>query len=499
MSRHKKDTAGKQEKAVPPSETALRRLRLGPLGGLATSVRVYQDGRVPMARGDWAYVTSQGEIYLNPRREASVSEWEYVLAHCMLHLGLGHFQPERMEDPLWVRACDLMVTRFLRDSRIGKPPPEFGGELPVPAKSEEQALEQLRGSLRGADAERFSTMTRGRPDMVWTGESRVDYEERLAQSLQASLRDAVREAAGLPPVKDQPLWTDGYTCREARDWFVSSYPLLGAVAADFRLVSDCAAVRRLGVRIAAVCPQLKEIYIDPGASLCLEEWKFVLAHEFLHAALCHAQRCEEREPLLWNAACDYVINDWLVEMGIGTMPEGALFEPRFHGLTAEAVYDQLWEDARYYRGQATGDLVYGDEGWWDGLEGQATDAFYRSALQRGLAYHQCCGRGSLPSGLVGHQPAPDPVGRGTGQVVRRDLPAPGAAAVLRPAEPPAELHTGHPPPRLAGRGSSNGAAHFWGGVGHLQLHGPGPAGGGSGLHCQLQPGQGCPPRAGGVL
>src|SRR5699024_10245695 len=235
---------------------------------------------------------SQGEIYLNPRREASVSEWEYVLAHCMLHLGLGHFRPEQMEDPLWVRACDLVVTRFLRDGRIGTPPPEFGGDLPVPAKSEEQTLEQLRGSPRGADAERFSTMTRGRPDMVWIGESRVDYEERLAQSLQASLRDAVREAAGLPPVKDQPLWTDGYACREARDWFVSSYPLLGAVAADFRLVSDRAAVRRLGVQIAAVCPQLKEIYIDPGASLRLEEWKFVLAHEFLHAALCHAQRCE---------------------------------------------------------------------------------------------------------------------------------------------------------------------------------------------------------------
>ena len=68
--------------------------------------------------------------------------------------------------------------------------------------------------------------------MVWTGESRVDYEERLAHSLQASMRDAVREAAGLPPVKDQPLWTDGYACREARDWFVSSYPLLGAVAAE---------------------------------------------------------------------------------------------------------------------------------------------------------------------------------------------------------------------------------------------------------------------------
>ena len=199
MSRHKKGPAEKKKKAVPSSETALRRLRQGPLGGLAASVRVYQDGRVPMAREDWAYVTSQGSIYLNPNREASVSEWEYVLAHCMLHLGLGHFQPERMEDPLWVSACDLVVTRFLRDGRIGKPPPEFSGELPVPAKSEEQALEQLRGAPSGADTERFSTMTRGRPDMVWTGESRVDYEERLAQSLQASMRDAVREAAGLPP------------------------------------------------------------------------------------------------------------------------------------------------------------------------------------------------------------------------------------------------------------------------------------------------------------
>ena len=109
MSRHRKGPAGKQKKADPPSETALRRLRQGPLGGLATSVRVYQDGRVPMARGDWAYVTSQGEIYLNPRREASVSEWEYVLAHCMLHLDLqaalplGHIPhplPQTLKDQI---------------------------------------------------------------------------------------------------------------------------------------------------------------------------------------------------------------------------------------------------------------------------------------------------------------------------------------------------------------------------------------------------------------
>ncbi len=53
--------------------------------------------------------------------------------------------------------------------------------------------------------------------------------------------------------------------------------------------------RRLNVEIAAVSPQMKEIYINPIARLTQEEWKFVLAHEFLHAALRHDARCEDRE------------------------------------------------------------------------------------------------------------------------------------------------------------------------------------------------------------
>ena len=400
MRKKQKGTSAKKDKQPLPHERALRKLHQGPLGGLAGCVGVHRDDRYPMARGDWAYVTSQGAIYLNPRREASVPEWEYVLAHCMLHLGLGHLREDRLRDPLWGRACDLAVTRFLQDCRIGTPPVEFTGELPLSVKGEEQLWEQLRAMPELAGTDRFSTMTCGRPDMIWRGKSWTDYEERFALSLQQSIRDAVREAAGLEPLEDDPLWPGGNLCREAREWFISSYPLLGAVAADFRLVSDRAAVRRLGVQIAAVHPQLKEIYVNPDASLSLEEWKFVLAHEFLHAALCHVPRCEERDPLLWNVACDYVINDWLSEMEVGQMPEGVLFDPQFHGMTAEAVYDLLWEDVRYYRGRAIDDLIYGDGSWWDTLEGGHTDAFYRSALQRGLAYHQGGGRGSLPEGLV---------------------------------------------------------------------------------------------------
>ena len=400
MRKHQKGAPAKKDKQPLPHERALRKLYQGPLGGLARCVGVHRDNRYPMARGDWAYVTSQGAICLNPRREASVPEWEYVLAHCMLHLGLGHLREDRLGDPLWGTACDLAVTRFLQDCRIGTPPVEFTGELPLSAKGEEQLWEQLRAMPELAGTDRFSTMTCGRPDMVWRGKGWTDYEEQFALSLQQSIRDAVREAAGLEPLEDDPLWPGGNLCREAREWFISSYPLLGAVAADFRLVSDRAAVRRLGVQIAAVHPQLKEIYVNPDAPLSLEEWKFVLAHEFLHAALCHVPRCEERDPLLWNVACDYVINDWLSEMEVGQMPEGVLFDQQFHGMTAEAVYDLLWEDVRYYRGRAIDDLIDGDGSWWDTLEGGQTDAFYRSALQRGVAYHQGGGRGFLPKGLV---------------------------------------------------------------------------------------------------
>ena len=81
-----------------------------------------------------------------------------------------------------------------------------------------------------------------------------------------------------------------------------------------------------------------------------EEWKFVLAHEYLHAGLDHAGRCQGRDRFLWNVACDYVINDWLTEMGIGHMPEvGVLYDRELHGLSAEAIYDVILEKARKYK------------------------------------------------------------------------------------------------------------------------------------------------------
>lgn len=56
------------------------------------------------------------------------------------------------------------------------------------------------------------------------------------------------------------------------------------------------------------------IYANPTCGYTQEEWKFVLAHEYLHAGLEHDKRSQGREAYLWNIACDFVINDWLREM-----------------------------------------------------------------------------------------------------------------------------------------------------------------------------------------
>ena len=206
----------------------------------------------------------------------------------------------------------------------------------------------------------------------------------------------------------------------AKEWFVSSYPLLGALAAGFRLVDDVETVRRMHIPVAAVDPHMQEIYINSSCRLSLEEWKFVLAHEYLHAALRHDVRRDERDPILWNVACDYVVNRWLVEMNVGQMPEGLLYDEQFTGLSAESVYDILCENMKYYQSLDPKDIIYSENDWWAAQNGAEIDAYYRSAIQRGLEYHQSNGRGHLPGDFIEevYQQTADPMGRRACPLVR---------------------------------------------------------------------------------
>ena len=133
-----------------------------------------------------------------------------------------------------------------------------------------------------------------------------------------------------------------------------------------------------------------------------------MAHELLHVGLAHHSRRRGRDPYLWNVACDYVINQWLVEMGVGSIPKfGGLYDPDLKDLSAEMIYDRIAADLRKYRklvtfrGVGVGDMLpERDPDWWAAGDGCTLDEFYRRCMAQGLSLHASRGRGLLPGGLV---------------------------------------------------------------------------------------------------
>ena len=108
------------------------------LSGLMERAVTHFDDSYPMAREDWAWVASNGQIYANSHRRAAPQEWAYVLAHCLLHLALGHIREDREGDPLWNAACDCIAARYLADLHVGAPPGELAYPLPPNAREEEK-------------------------------------------------------------------------------------------------------------------------------------------------------------------------------------------------------------------------------------------------------------------------------------------------------------------------------------------------------------------------
>ncbi len=136
-------------------------------------------------------------------------------------------------------------------------------------------------------------------------------------------------------------------------------------------------------------------------------------------------------------------------MHVGCMPDGALYDAQFHGLSAEVVYDRSFSKQDGMEKLRSGDLLYGKGG--QGTNGEPDD-FYRRALQRGLQYHESSNRGFLPAGLIEEihalsmPPIPWDVQLGTWFV--RQFPHNAAASLLRQNEPQAKLFTGYSKTRV---------------------------------------------------
>ena len=201
------------------------------------------------------------------------------------------------------------------------------------------------------------------------------------------------------------------------------------MAVNFKLIEDPVICRRWQISVAAVDAAQQELYINPAAGLSPDELRFVMAHELLHVGLRHDMRQQSRDAFLWNVACDYVINSWLIEMGIGVMPDiGGLYDETLKGMSAESIYDLIVRDLRKcqrawtLRGKGLGDILPAEHpGWWRSADGVRLDDFYRNCLAQGLDYHQSQGRGLIPAGLVQEIQAlsqpPIPWDVGTGALV----------------------------------------------------------------------------------
>lgn len=75
------------------------------------------------------------------------------------------------------------------------------------------------------------------------------------------------------------------------------------------------------------------------------ELEFLFGHEILHVVYDHMGRVDTRDPRLWNCACDYAVNQDLVEHNIGTKITPCLLDNKYRGMSSEEIYDDLFENA----------------------------------------------------------------------------------------------------------------------------------------------------------
>ncbi len=125
--------------------------------------------------------------------------------------------------------------------------------------------------------------------------------------------------------------------RAARLLLLTRYPFYGS------LLAHLAPQFTERVETAAVDAH-DRVYLNPDFFAALrnvEQRAFVLAHEALHPGLGIFWRGRGHDPTLSNIAHDFVINLILRDDNRGWLPESALIEDKFAGMSYEEVYGAL--------------------------------------------------------------------------------------------------------------------------------------------------------------
>lgn len=127
---------------------------------------------------------------------------------------------------------------------------------------------------------------------------------------------------------------------KAKTSLILAHPFVGSVALGMPM--------RLDDTIQTACTNGKEIRFNPDFldTLTDEQVTFLVAHECFHPMLDHVYRRHGRDPMKWNKAADFVINQLLVDEKIGKFIEGGCFDCNIYnagGGTSDGIYNILPE------------------------------------------------------------------------------------------------------------------------------------------------------------
>ena len=89
-----------------------------------------------------------------------------------------------------------------------------------------------------------------------------------------------------------------------------------------------------------------QMMINPAwvEHLTVKNIMFLMAHEAMHYMLAHALRRKHRNHNAWNVACDKVINDTLIDAGVGDFIDGGVTLTEGRNYASEELYDENDDD-----------------------------------------------------------------------------------------------------------------------------------------------------------
>jgi len=149
----------------------------------------------------------------------------------------------------------------------------------------------------------------------------------------------------------------------------------------------------------------------------LKQVEFLVGHEVLHAVYDHMGRRDSRDPKIWNIADDFCVNADLIDQRIGEKITicGVLYDPKYKGMSAEEVYDDLMKNANKINMDDLAKMLLdehldGDEGDSDGegnkdgkgrprLSDAEKKAIRDELKEAVIQAAQAAGAGNLPSGV----------------------------------------------------------------------------------------------------